>query len=81
VRPGLIHSTAQPLRRGEVTNVAALTVAVDLARGNAPHLPTSSDGQTSLARPTAIYAAGGTGDEGQRPRQTVTPPAHAGVFR
>jgi hypothetical protein len=26
-----------------------------------------------LARPTAIYAAGGTGGEGQRPRQTVTP--------
>lgn len=26
-----------------------------------------------LARPTAIYAAGGTGGEGQRPRETVTP--------
>ena len=26
-----------------------------------------------LARPTAIYAAGGTSGEGQRPRETVTP--------
>ena len=26
-----------------------------------------------LARPTAVYAAGGSGGEGQRPRETVTP--------
>src|SRR5437764_2263699 len=26
-----------------------------------------------LARPTVVYAAGGTGGEGQRPRETVTP--------
>jgi hypothetical protein len=29
--------------------------------------------RSGLARPTAIYASGGTGGEGQRPRQTVTP--------
>lgn len=29
--------------------------------------------RAGLARPTAIYAAGGTGGEGQRPRETVSP--------
>ena len=34
-----------------------------------------ADGVTrpGLARPTGIYASGGTGGEGQRPRQTVSP--------
>jgi hypothetical protein len=35
--------------------------------------PGSGATRSGLARPTAIYASGGTSGEGQRPRQTVTP--------
>ena len=35
--------------------------------------PGSGTTRQGLARPTAVYAAGGTGGEGQRPRETVTP--------
>ncbi len=35
--------------------------------------PGSGGIRPGLARPSAIYAAGGTGGEGQRPRETVTP--------
>jgi hypothetical protein len=43
-----------------------LSVAADQPPGSGITRP-------GLARPTAVYAAGGTGGEGQRPRQTVTP--------
>lgn len=35
--------------------------------------PGTGTTRPGLARPTAVYAAGGTGGEGQRPRETVTP--------
>ena len=35
--------------------------------------PSSGSHRPGLARPTAVFAAGGTGGEGQRPRETVTP--------
>lgn len=35
--------------------------------------PGAGNVRPGLARPTAIYAAGGTGGEGQRPRETVSP--------
>ncbi|MGW4528816.1 hypothetical protein [Amycolatopsis sp. NPDC004378] len=57
------------------TDLHSLTVAGWTRAGALVELfaPGAGSLRAGLARPTAIYAAGGTGGEGQRPRETVGP--------
>jgi hypothetical protein len=75
-------STGRPImiiRHGEKPADSGSPQGIDPDGNLDPHSlivrgwPRPGPARPGLARPTAIYASGGTGGEGQRPRQTVTP--------